>query len=431
MKDISIIKAKIKSISPLHIGDDDGEILIDNNTNMAYLPATGVAGSFRAYLKAVGKDYKSLFGDQDGENSMMSSVYISDCFSPIVDFERRDGLKIDGAMGSSADGLKRDVLLLGEGLEFELCFEIHAESTKNKMESYKDMIYICLNALDKGYIRFGSKKSSGLGNFRLLNINEINYDLCKIEDYENYLKRNYVDWEDVSEKVRSIKLESPFITLTIEGQFTTPFIVKAPDRFEIEGPDNSNLRSGDDYIVPGTSFKGILRSRVEKIADYYDIVGFAKEMFGEIAGEKEKHRLSRVIVSESKIRDSVDSLYNRIRIDSFTGGVRKTALMQDVPVKGASRFNVMYKKSGDDNKDKCSVALLALALRDLGMEDLVIGGNSGIGRGRFKASAMVIEKDNCTIKIDFNNKKIEGEEILQECIECLKAYRGREADDVK
>jgi len=67
MNKIAMIHAKIRSISPLHIGDGEGEILLDNDSNTAYLPATSVAGSFRAYLRAEGEDDISLFGYQEEE----------------------------------------------------------------------------------------------------------------------------------------------------------------------------------------------------------------------------------------------------------------------------------------------------------------------------------------------------------------------------
>lgn len=417
MKKITIIKARIKSISPLHIGNDEGEVLIHYGTNMAYLPATSIAGSFRAYLKTIGEDYKSLFGDQEGNKSIMSSIYISDSFSSITNFEKRDGLRIDSAMGSNAYGSKIDRLYLEEGLEFDLNFEIHAE--EDKIISYKSMIYKCLNALDKNHIRFGGKKSSGLGNFRLLSADEIDFDFNKIIHYEKYLKRDYEDAKSIKDEILRTKLDNTFVEFTIEGEFTNPLIIKAPDRFELGEPDDSSLKSKGKYIVPGSSFKGVLRARVEKIADYFGNQNIAEEMFGTIIGNKNKNRLSRVAVNESKVGKSKEAVYHRIKVDSFTGGVRKGSLMDDVPINGKIEFNVIYKKCGDKKMDYYAIGILSLALRDLGMEDLPIGSGSSIGRGRFKASSMSISNGDDTINIDFTNRKIDGEEKLQEYVSAI------------
>lgn len=422
MKKIAIINAKIKSISPLHIGDDEGEVLIYYDSNMAYLPATSIAGSFRAYLKTIGEDYESLFGTHERNKNIMSSIYISDSFSSISNFEKRDGLKIDGSMGCNAHGLKIDKLYLGEGLEFDLNFEIHAK--EEEIISYKNMIYKCLNALDKNHIRFGGKKSSGLGNFMLLSASEIEFNFNKIIHYEKYLKRDYDNARDIKDEILSAKLDSIFVKFTMEGEFTGPLLIKAPERFELGAPDDSSLKSNGEYIVPGSSFKGILRSRVRKIADYFGNQNTAEEMFGTIIGNKNKNRLSRVAVNESKIADSIENKYHRIKVDRYTGGVRKGSLMHDMPISGKTEFNVIYKKCGDKKIDDYATGILALALRDLGMEDLPIGSGSSIGRGRFKANIMSISNGDDTINIDFTNRKIDGEEKLREYIAAVESCKG-------
>lgn len=421
MNKIAMIHAKIRSISPLHIGDGEGEILLDNDSNTAYLPATSVAGSFRAYLRAEGEDDISLFGYQEEEKGMMSTVYISDSFSPITNIEKRDGLKIDGEKGSHVNKAKIYRVYLGEGLEFDLNFEIHAD--EEKMPSYKKMIYKCLNALDKGHIRFGSQKSNGLGNFAIVSAEEIEFDFKNISDYERYLKRDYKSAKKIMDEIMSEKLSDSIVEFAIEGEFSTPVIIKAPDGFEVEGPDDSSLKSGGSYVIPGSSFKGALRSRVEKIGEYFGNRNIAEEMFGNLHKEKKRHRLSRVAVNEAKIKDSKEIIYNRIKIDDFTGGTRGTSLMNDMPVEGKTQFDVMYKRCGEKKIDDYAVGILALALRDLGVEDLTVGGNSSIGRGRFKAKAMTLKDGDNIVNIDFINKIIAGQEKLDEYVEAVKNCR--------
>src|SRR5690554_1231239 len=130
MKTITIIEAKIVSISPLYIGDDEGNVLIDRENNMAYLPATSIAGAFRAYLSSIGERVDLLFGER--EDSQVSKIYISDCHGKVLGFERRDGVRIDGETGANKQGSKIQRLYLSEGVEFDLQFKIHMEDEGDK-----------------------------------------------------------------------------------------------------------------------------------------------------------------------------------------------------------------------------------------------------------------------------------------------------------
>ena len=178
MKTIRFIEAKIVSISPLHIGDDEGNILIDNEDNMSYLPATSIAGSFRSYLNSIGENHNLLFGDS--KKSEISKVFIKDAFANVVGYDKRDGLRIDGETGSNVHGSKIERLYLSEGLEFNLNFEIHIDESED--ENLKLMIYKALKALDQSLIRFGGHKSSGLGVFKVKSAIEMEYNLENLDD---------------------------------------------------------------------------------------------------------------------------------------------------------------------------------------------------------------------------------------------------------
>ena len=72
-----------------------------------------------------------------------------------------------------------------------------------------------------------------------------------------------------------------YVEFKIHGRFTTPVLIKSPESAEDEDADYKNVKSGDRFIIPGSSFKGILKSRMEKIADYFRIENEVKELFGE------------------------------------------------------------------------------------------------------------------------------------------------------
>jgi len=446
---ITIIKAKIFSISPLCIGDKNQEPLIYED-EMAYLPATSIAGAFRAYLKSINKDYKKLFGDDPDEKKGLntSSVIVKDSFARVTDYDRRNGVTIDDRYGSSEDRKKFERVYLKDGLEFEIEFKI--QGLKSEMDELKNMIYLCLKALDEGIIRFGGNKSNGLGVFEVQKVEEIEYKLKPIDGLIKYLNNNVEEKADKTDMVKNMALDNHYVIFKVDGKLTTPLIIEGVDVLDSNDADARSIgyRISDgkiQYIIPGSSFKGVLRSRVEKIGDYFNTSDHAKKIFGELKKkdseedskskkeekkEKKKDRvLSRVFVMESKIEEDRIARYNRTKIDRFTGGVRYNALMNDIPVKGRTQFNLIYRKTGNKSFDNYAIGIIALALRDLSTENLALGGKSGIGRGRFKADNMEIRDGNEVIGINFNARTIFNEDKLNSYLEAVRIFKGKEVGD--
>ena len=418
---IIIIDVMIKSLSPLLIGDGDKDLLIDQESNMAYLPATSIAGSFRSYLRETDEDYAELFGYQSKNESRMSSVYIRDSFSPIKTIERRDGVRIDGKTGSNVSGGKMDRLYFEKGLKFKLSFKIKGDNC----EKQKEMIYKCLKALDMGFIRLGGSKSNGLGRFELITVKETIFNLGNIDDFYRYLKRDYNKTEDITEKINTTPTTSNYILFTMLGELTTPLLIKSPETFDPDSVDDSSIKSGNDYIIPGSSFKGVLKSRIQMIADYFNQSENVHAMFGTSKTQKGRNILSRVFVEESIIENKTyaeEVTYNRIKIDKFTGGVRPSALMNDIPVQGEVGFNVVFRKTDKEEFDDFSIGLILLALKDMGTENLMLGGGAGIGRGRFRANTLNMLQGDTKIEIDFNKKIISDEIKLNNYITSIQSF---------
>lgn len=420
MRNIIYIEANIVSISPLFIGDDEENILIDNEKNMAYLPATSIAGAFRAYLNSIGEKDELLFGER--ESSKMSKVFIKDSFAKILYHDNRDGLKIDGETGTNVHGSKIERTYLGEGLEFSLCFEMHLNSNGDK--DLKLMIYKALKGLDKGIIRFGGNKSSGLGIFKLLSAKEMIYNLKDLDDLSKYLKTEENPRKDILKAIEEVNVHDKYVEFLMKGNLSTPLIIRAPKSFRPNEADNTSIKTGsDNYVIPGSSFKGILRARIETISNCFGNKNEAAVLFGQVKGNSKENVLSRIFVKESIIDNSQylkEIEYNKIKLDKFTSGVKYGSLMQEVPTMGSTEFHVIYRKTGEERFDNYAIGVVLLALRDLGTENIGIGGSGGIGRGRFKANTLSINTGNENIDIDFNNKTISNDEMISKYIESVK-----------
>lgn len=413
----TIIQVEIENLSPLFIGDEEGSLLLDEGRKEAYLPGTSITGVFRNYLLKIQQEAERLFGDQTKEDSSMSKIYISDAFAPIQRLERRDGVRIDGRTGTAVDGGKIERLYLGEGMVFSLTFEIR--SKKEEHDEFKTMIYQCLKALDLQHLRLGGEKSSGLGRFTIRKAEEITFDLTDAEQWQRYLLRDDSRSKNIKKQIDQVEIPQKMIVFRLKGHFTNPVLIKGTHDFQANGPDASFIKSGDTYVIPGSSLKGVIRSRMEKIAHYFDQRGTVESLFGD-EKEVEENQLSRFYFHEAKMEVMEQDtlvMYNRIKVDKFTGGVMHGALMNDQPIIGKTEFTIFYRKQESELEDKYAIGLMALALRDLGTENLFIGGGGNIGRGAFQGHFMTIEDGEEQLFIDFIKQEIKGEEELNQYIQ--------------
>lgn len=424
MNRVIIINLEIESISPLYIKNDDQELLFSEEENAAYLPATSIAGSFRSYLYSIGESSDELFGSSENSADTMSKVFISDAYAAVRSIETRKGVAINPIFGSAKSGHFIDRRYLEEGLKFELNFKLQLErkdNNDNNDANLKVMLYKCIKGLHETQIRFGGNKSNGLGCFKVNWVNENDFDLHNKADLIKYFKRDLSEGKDITEDIMTIAPMSSITEFLLVGAFSTPMLIGAPSSFNLDSPDNTTLYSAGNPIVPGSSLKGVLRARMEKIAALFENESVIDELFGGSV-EKDDHFLSRVMVRESKLEASKNAnphKYYRIKTDKFTGGTFNTALMDDLPVTGKTEFRIMYRKLGNSIDDQ-AIGFLSLALRDLGTENITIGNGESIGRGRFKADTLVIKDEGKTMQIDFINKSITGEDQLQKYIDSIK-----------
>ena len=109
---------------------------------------------------------------------------------------------------------------------------------------------------------------------------------------------------------------------------------------------------------------------------------------------------SRVEVNETVVNTvKTDLVQNRVSIDRFTGGARDTALFNEQPIFGGTDSDLVVELKLLNPACR-EIGLVLLLLKDLWTGDLPLGGESSVGRGRFKGkSADLIYKANGTVKI--------------------------------
>lgn len=392
------IELEIENISPLNIGKGNGELLIDEENNKAYIPGTTLAGAIRNYIELNSKESdkysEKLFGEWEGEKGL-SKIFVYDSYADLIGKEVRPGVYIDRFSGATNNKAKFDRIYIGEGHRFKVNLEVYAKN-EVEYEKFCQSIYAAINAINTGNITLGSYKTGGAGLFNVNFLKEEGYDFKKKEDLFAYLKKDNTKY--TVKKVKDLCLknsnEDAFVQYELQGELDTPLLVKGMPTLDYKRADDEQFQNiNGEPIIPGTSIKGIVRNQGERILNFLKREEKIVYIFGGTDREGNK-RASRFTAFDCKIDDHEKVSYSKIKIDRFTGGIIKGFKMEEQPIVGSVIINGRLKI---DNKVKGldeAIGLIALIFRDMARGELPIGSGSNLGRGRIKGKRFKIFKGN-------------------------------------
>lgn len=424
-----LLNTDIQTKSPLRIGSgtDDGitDILIlkDKQGN-CFIPGTSLAGVLRAELETLYGETAAdlLFGyiEDKTDAGNQSLINISDIVLKNAGVVYRDGVAIDYVTGTGIDGAKYDYEAIDRGAEGTLHIEVtvRSGSVNNALQNsfaYKhqafadkndvigDMMASLADILTIG-ISVGALTAKGFGKIaakKPVEVYDFSFADSKAADaWINYLQTGKMPAQPAykADKKEIVYAGEDFI-MNIACAMRSSLLVRDTDVQEKYKKDEQGrplnissvqMQSGGDFVVPGTSIKGVLRNAASKIVTALGgynnaagtellnkLMGFANE--GEKTGSK-----SRLFVDEVYIKpNNVNELrHSRNRIDRFTGGTADGALFTDVPVwqsdKSLTPVNISVTVK------KCSAAeagLLLLLLKEIWLGNINIGSGKAIGRG--------------------------------------------------
>lgn len=418
--------------SPLIIGcgkneNTDNDVLT-NHLGIPYIPGTAIAGVIRSSVEDAGvgddSDMDKVFGFIDGEKSRESSILFYDANIVGSDRERfnisiRDSVALD-EYKTAKDGAKFDMEVLEPGVSFVTYAELNEYADiKECQEKFWDAIKVIWNAEN---ITFGGKSTRGMGAVKVNSIKEAAFDFSEKEGIEKWLKFNmYEDnvWEDVTVETReSSGIYVLDIKLKLLGgisirRYSTNVEEADYEHLTVMSPDKEDE---DIPVVPGTSWAGAFRHRIEELAGETG-KALTDKWFGKVetGGNGSKTR-SRITFSESQISGGAFKEITRNAIDRFTGGAADGALYTEKTYYGGNTELKIFIKS--DSIDDNFRNALAAAIADLHGGYLAVGGLTAVGRGLFKVTAVNGEDNIEEISAEELYKKICG--ILSEA--------GREAD---
>ncbi len=415
---INKIFFEIENITPLNIGKGEGEPLVDEESNKACIPGTTLAGAIRAYLElSSSKDLiEKLFGNEKDNNSI-SKIYVYDAYSDLIGNEIRPGVAIDRFSGAAKDREKFERKYIAKGHKFQVNIEIYSNNHKD-FQSFNEAIYGVIKAIDAGNIALGSYKTNGAGLFKVNSIKEASYDLKDSKQLFSYLRNKdiYIK-KDVDFFYADNTHNKSFVHYELDGELKTPLLVKKMSTLDFNRVDDEQFQNASgDYIIPGTSLKGVIRSQGERILHFFN----KEELIGEIFGTSDnEHKISKFTIWDCEIQNVKKSIYSKIKLNRFTGGVSMGQKKEEEPVIGKVNIKGILKLK-NESYDKEAIALIALIFRDIAKGELSLGSGNSVGRGRVEGRKLkIFMGEEVLFNWDIENNKVE-KDSLGEYIEALR-----------
>jgi CRISPR/Cas system CSM-associated protein Csm3 (group 7 of RAMP superfamily) len=422
-----IVTGDLVLLTPTHLGSGDADgptdmsLLLDPLTETrALLTGASVAGALRNYLREREYGYEAplypkqgsrstvelLFGgERDNREGEQSALIVEDALSQAADIEVRDGVCIDPTTRTAMveeerqgrkRGYKFDLELLQAGATFPLCFELLIPQGEN--QRLKAALARALQGLELGEVALGARKRRGYGECRVEKWRVMLYDLTTTEGLLAWLKSEQAGpaegphiadllgvQPDESDQRSRFEIRATF---RLEGSM----LIRSGFAESDTGPDMVHLhsyrpgRAERVPVLPGTSLAGVVRHRALRIANTLapNSKGQAvvEGMFGRSRTRDDQTlTASRVLVRETVIEGTRSLVQSRVKIDRFTGGAFPTALFTEQPIFGRPESRVTVELTLR-NPQPHEIGLLLLVLKDLWTEDLPVGGESSVGRGR-------------------------------------------------
>lgn len=392
------------------------------------IPATSLIGVFRSYLQdkvveqlspAERDQFKYLFGvivtpEQKEKNPQaleaQSAMQCEDILLREARITVRDGVAIDLKTNTAKDKQKFTYEVIEQASSFPLRLEITLRKKYHK-ETFKSFLATIFAGIEGGHIRLGAKTNKGFGRLHLKK------DAVKIAELEFSNSDHVRQWLSREPDYKSLALNDwkPFNAVHKQFQIAAEFSIKnslliksydasptSPDAVPIK------RKSGEQYVLPGTSVMGAVRHRAWKIlrtlgwseaevdVKMKALFGFVKEDEKDNPAGRGRVRIEETIIDERQNKSPQNvfpEVQTRIKIDRFTGGTIHGALFEMMPLwQKGKQPTVRIIMTIKDYHD-WEAGLLLLVLKDLWTGDLAIGGEKSVGRGVLQGHYAKIEQE--------------------------------------
>ncbi len=437
-----ILRGWLRAVTPIHMGSGRAENsemdIIRDSDGRPCIPASAFLGVLRHAIPAAvdreSEGFQSFWGysrDEEGRQSGIScrDLLLDESKGPPAVVVLRDGVEIDNTTGLAKKTGKFDFELLERGAVFRLEIEV---TRRERDPDTGKFLRTIIELLNQGRIRVGARTNNGLGQLRPKgNLDLFIYDFALKKDVLAWLKgpgNNHAP-ADPKELGEPWDISRSKCFLTARLQLKGSLVVRSYGN-EPEQPDAVQLRSGPQWVLPGSSIKGALRARAERIVNTLglangrellrDLFGYVDQPEEGLEGAQKKGRLRVKDVYLDEQGFSLE-LQSRIRVNRFTGGVQKGALFDTMPVFAKKESPPLEFTFEIDKPCPAEIGLLLLLLKDLWTGDLAVGGEKNIGRGVFQGKGARITANglDITLNEDISELPEENRKRLQEFVTAL------------
>lgn len=437
-----VFEGTLQLDSPLLIGSgteteqrtNEADIhILKDKLERPFIPGTSLAGVLRDWLekqdeKAARKIFGFITKKQDLETrqvqkhdgiDLQSAIAVSDVILQNATTTVRDGVHIDPYTGVGIEGHKYDYEAVERGAEGKLYIVL---TVREFLEhDIQDLEKLCKKLADRLYtgIRVGALTAKGFGCVSVPDITIDFYNFQNEEAVKNWLLKQH---SAIQYKGRKSS-DNASDTFVVDAEFALRSSLLIRDQATFEKVGSTTLaampmKSGKDYLIPGTSVKGVLRHQAVKILDILkkpqdwldDLMGYTKDESHEI------NKKGRFEVNEVYIENKEDIVHEveqtRNRIDRFTGGTIESALFTNCVLWQSKPYIPIMKIHYEIKACKKWEAGLALfLLKDLWTGKITFGGEKSIGRGMLQGVSASIFYDgqhyNITRKEEVGIEKLE------------------------
>jgi len=442
-----VIEGRLMLESPLLIGagEDDGVtdlLVLKDKWERPFIPGTSLAGALRAALRAAeteerGKLLEMLFGGLEEEsaeqrsrqsNGTQSAVVVEDVVLEDARTVIRDGVGIDFFTGVGIDGCKYDYEAVDRGAQgrFYLLVTLRRYHEEQK-DDLEKLARILADQLAAG-ISLGALTTKGFGRVKGVDVTVKTYDFSKKEAVRGWLLQ---DGQGVS-----LYQAHPFAAtfpqnfdLSLDCALEGSLIVREEADDEEADANQEEIRltaiqlkSGSDYVIPGTTIKGIWRRQAARILGKLGRDSGCLDFLMGCAAEDKKQK-SRLYTEEVYFRAGVkEAPQPRNRIDRFTGGGIEGALFKNRPVwQEKDGAPVLHMRLLVKDCKEWEAGLLLFILKDVWTGSVAFGGEKSVGRGRLRGVKAEIQYQGETYRLfaDGDGVNVDGDK------EKLESYAGR------
>lgn len=439
-----LLTGRLRLITPLVIGGgssrygDSDIVVLKDMLGKPYIPSSSITGALKDifnmhnYKGDLSKDeydlnqlwfwggeYILTTGGEDVSHSSQSAVMIADLAVSLgntAQISIRDGVRINHTTGIVDHGAKYDFEIVEPGITFNFRMEVIIRKAFNRdlFNCFFDWITY---QLSQGRISVGGGTNQGFGRCSLEDIKVFNLDYKNRDHIIAWLDGSWEDYpephRDYSQVDKLFKKGDKQFSLEADFRIKHSLIVgsysgdpAAPDKLHLKSYDGQNEIS----VIPGTSIRGAIRSRAERIINTLDAdsIEMLKELFGWVDTQRKGNKAKQTIKGRIKIEEKsiiqntfVEEIQYRIKIDRFTGGVINNAFFDSMPVwAGQGDETMVNLELVIEDYKPWEAGLMLLVLKDLWNSDLAIGGEKNVGRGTLVGQRAKIHLDGQTILLE-------------------------------